>query len=723
MNHAPILSIGMIVKNESRCLEKCLKALEPLRRAIPCELVIADTGSDDGTWEIASQYADILFHFTWVKDFSAARNAVMDRCSGAWFLSIDADEYLDPDIQELVSFLKSPQRDTYTSAYYIINNYNNPSDQSLYTRFDAQRMLNLATGLRFFGRIHEGWPDESRKNNLFLGKTIFWHDGYVDFTNVAERKKGNRNLELIELELEEDPDNLLRVYQAQESCVDQKKQEFYIRRMIQMIEEGNPGARALGPICYRSAAHVAMLYHMPELEQWISDAWEKYPESPYIQIDVKYIQFMLASREKNYNKLATYVLEYLEAMDKLEQDGFGPACLLTGPLMTGSKQYFESAYIMLCSAYAHLKDWSHCGEILKNHLPMELTVENIKNWCNLAYLVWENVDLRDAFHQIGVALYQTSLKDELMQKRRDVITKRSLKLFSYIPIPLEEQDEEEFYPSASAYPLLVELGDDVLCPAARVMLSSNDKEVSEAAAQIKDWSELPPQPLEQILAYKLSIPSDFYQAGYSVVERMAGAVAAHLQGNTTVIALKWLQTVPENLEFPLDRVWRYDLLLAALRSNNWQDPEQSVMNQSLLDVFHYMSREYLNWIYHPNVLQEENIGVLPTMHQFAWQFIQYRNAAMQSNWNMAVFCLNQMLSCSPTMKKMVSYLLEDVQEKRKVETASPELLELAKKIRAILSQYPSDDPSVAVLKQSEAYQKVAYLIEGMESPAFGGILQ
>ena len=364
MNNAPILSIGMIVKNESRCLEKCLKALEPLRQAIPCELVIADTGSDDNTWEIASQYADILFHFTWVKDFSAARNAVMDRCSGAWFLSIDADEYLDPDIQELVSFLKSPQRDKYTSAYYIINNYNSPSDKSQYTRFDAQRMLNMATGLRFEGRIHEGWPDKSRKSNFFLGKTIFWHDGYVDFTSVAERSKGNRNLELIELELKEEPDNLLRVYQAQESCVDQKKQEYYIRHMIQMIEEGNPSARALGPICYRSAAHIAMLHHMPELEQWISDAWKKYPESPYVQIDIKYIQFLLESKEKNYEKLVAYVLDYLEAMNKLDRNEFGPACLLTGPLMSGSKQYLESAYIILCDAYAHLKDWTHCGEIL-----------------------------------------------------------------------------------------------------------------------------------------------------------------------------------------------------------------------------------------------------------------------------------------------------------------------------------------------------------------------
>ena len=47
MNAKPVLSIGMIFKNEIRCLERCLKSLQPLREAVPCELVMSDTGSDD----------------------------------------------------------------------------------------------------------------------------------------------------------------------------------------------------------------------------------------------------------------------------------------------------------------------------------------------------------------------------------------------------------------------------------------------------------------------------------------------------------------------------------------------------------------------------------------------------------------------------------------------------------------------------------------------------
>ena len=58
---APFFSIGMIFKDEIRCLERCLKSLQPLRDAVPCELVMADTGSSDGSREIATKYADILF--------------------------------------------------------------------------------------------------------------------------------------------------------------------------------------------------------------------------------------------------------------------------------------------------------------------------------------------------------------------------------------------------------------------------------------------------------------------------------------------------------------------------------------------------------------------------------------------------------------------------------------------------------------------------------------
>ena len=91
----PELSIGIIFKDNIRSLERCLQALAPLREKILCQLVMADTGSTDGSRTVAERYADVLFDFPWINDFSAARNAVMDRCVGRWYISVDSDEYLD----------------------------------------------------------------------------------------------------------------------------------------------------------------------------------------------------------------------------------------------------------------------------------------------------------------------------------------------------------------------------------------------------------------------------------------------------------------------------------------------------------------------------------------------------------------------------------------------------------------------------------------------------
>ena len=174
-----MLSIGMIVKNEARSLEQCLQALAPLRESIPCELVIADTGSTDRTKEIAEKYADQLFDFPWVDDFSAARNAVMERCSGVWYLSIDADEYLDSDVSELVTFLREHGQDPAVAGAFIqVHSYTSADlDKNNVRSFMAARMVRMDTGIRFQGRVHEcldiPWDEGSAK----LCHTALWHDG------------------------------------------------------------------------------------------------------------------------------------------------------------------------------------------------------------------------------------------------------------------------------------------------------------------------------------------------------------------------------------------------------------------------------------------------------------------------------------------------------------------------------------------------------------------
>lgn len=77
--------------------------------------------------------------------------------------------------------------------------------------------------------------------------------------------------------------------------------------------------------------------------------------------------------------------------------------------------------------------------------------------------------------------------------------------------------------------------------------------------------------------------------------------------------------------------------------------------------------------------------------------------------------LRTMLDGVPAMWEMVQFLSDRVchiSEERHIQSnITPELITMAKQIRAILSQYPEDDPAVFVLKSSEQYQKMKFLIE------------
>ena len=233
----PLLSIGIIFKNEIRCLERCLKSLQPLRDALPCEVVMADTGATDGSRAVAERYADILFDFPWVNDFSAARNAVMERCSGKWYMTIDCDEWVGADIQGFVTFLTAQHEFDFGGV--IIRNYNTLELEAggSYADFLGVRLLRLSTGMRYEGAIHEHWPYEGDLKTLLISGAIFHHDGYVFQDTAKEKEKQKRNMKLLQEQLGRDPNNLIILTQCIESGDNMPEQEDYLRRAMAGVDE------------------------------------------------------------------------------------------------------------------------------------------------------------------------------------------------------------------------------------------------------------------------------------------------------------------------------------------------------------------------------------------------------------------------------------------------------------------------------------------------------
>ena len=61
------------------------------------------------------------------------------------------------------------------------------------------------------------------------------------------------------------------------------------------------------------------------------------------------------------------------------------------------------------------------------------------------------------------------------------------------------------------------------------------------------------------------------------------------------------------------------------------------------------------------------------------------------------------------MKPLAEYLCGQAKSWR--EAPSPELLALAGQVKALLAAYPEGHPAAGAVRQSEAYQQVAWLLE------------
>ncbi|MCM1055185.1 MAG: glycosyltransferase family 2 protein [Bacteroides sp.] len=243
-----ILSIGMIVKNEEKYLEKCLEALKPILDSVESELIIADTGSTDKTFEIAEKYTDNVYRFEWTNDFSAARNSTLERARGEWYMFIDADEIFR-DCSELIRFFNSGEYKKYYTASFVVRSYtvvsNGEIDRNYFSDFSALRLTVRKEGIYFENPIHEQLSMYIRPVKTL--NVIADHYGYLFFNEEDRIKKSERNLKPLLDELEalngkEPTDNYLiykQIADAYSLVNNKEKEREYIDLGLKSISHDN----------------------------------------------------------------------------------------------------------------------------------------------------------------------------------------------------------------------------------------------------------------------------------------------------------------------------------------------------------------------------------------------------------------------------------------------------------------------------------------------------
>lgn len=194
------LSLAMIVKNEEEKLARCLNSV----KEYVDEIVIVDTGSADATKKIALSFGAKIFDFAWCSDFSKARNFSIEKTTGDYILSMDADQFLMKfEKEQALQYMEGKR---VLGLAEIVNSYTQNGQKVLDRSYAAAVFPREA---RYAGPVHE--QIDTSYPRVKLPITIF-HDGY----DHRDDSKAKRNIDILEKALQEEQNPYLVYKLAQE---------------------------------------------------------------------------------------------------------------------------------------------------------------------------------------------------------------------------------------------------------------------------------------------------------------------------------------------------------------------------------------------------------------------------------------------------------------------------------------------------------------------------
>ena len=102
--NSPRITAAILTFNEQRNIRRCLESL-----AWADEIVVVDSGSTDGTLELARQLAHKVVERPW-SGFQIQRTAALAYCTHDWVLFLDADEWIpEPLAREIKAVVADPR--------------------------------------------------------------------------------------------------------------------------------------------------------------------------------------------------------------------------------------------------------------------------------------------------------------------------------------------------------------------------------------------------------------------------------------------------------------------------------------------------------------------------------------------------------------------------------------------------------------------------------------
>ncbi|MFQ5636672.1 MAG: glycosyltransferase [bacterium] len=415
------LSVCMIVKNEEKFLEKCLKSVQ----AVADEIIVVDTV------RIAEKYGARVFHYEWQNDFAAARNFTTQKACGDWILQIDADEELFAEDQLKVRELIHQNRcDGAFVALHCKNSTVFGENQP--TVHYLVRLFKNREDFHYVNPVHEVLQ--------YSGKVIpvdinILHHGYnldVDYLKMKRR----RNAEILYQRLQKDPENLVNHFYL--SMLHLANKEFNLCEQFakKALAKSNPDNASQQHIHLMALNNLATVH----LEKEDYAAVRKYCQRAIAinenYLDPQYFLGLAYFRENNYLKAKEIFHDYLSKYERLSKS---PVFNL---FITSASAYVFQIYHLLGKIYRRqnepqlaLKMFSKAVDMHPDfwlgYADLGYVFTDLKKWHMASVHLEKAIELAKANPQVNrknaqlwfdfsnlLKIYALVLKKRLQQRRR-----------------------------------------------------------------------------------------------------------------------------------------------------------------------------------------------------------------------------------------------------------------------------------------------------------------
>ena len=199
VGNRPRLSVAMIVRNAQQLLGDTITSVAE----IADEVVVVDTGSTDGTIDVAVAAGAKVLERKWDDSFSTARNYCLENTSGDWILWLDAGETLDGDMAAMLRAWVDTDADP-AKAYMLFVELAPVSDNVSGERVARVRLVPRRDDLKFEGRISEQLTDSLERAEITVEPiAIDIQRPASDHDLEVKKAKANRDVKLAKIELAE----------------------------------------------------------------------------------------------------------------------------------------------------------------------------------------------------------------------------------------------------------------------------------------------------------------------------------------------------------------------------------------------------------------------------------------------------------------------------------------------------------------------------------------